>query len=372
MNVPAYDKEHNGVYIKIGDGEFVQQELGSTFDLIYYDGKRRAQGATKAWNYIEDDAAAAHIMYPGRAYMIYLTSDADVIRFKKNNEQLLYTNVDVARYASDNGNLADWNGIANPAIYKAYLNVGATENKGQVYNPVTEGYDWFDMSEKQLQVGQPIFVQSAVEGTIVANASAYNPSSSAPRRSNGSAETLTRFEVLFAASETDASDRIIVRMNEDKEEDKYIVGQDLAKMGVSSVVPQMWIDRYDSKMCINTAIPVNNKAVYPLSLFVPQAGEYMISIQEPEFSNQNDMLYLTYDNRIIWNLTYSPYTASLEKGTNTHYGLRIVHAETPAATTDMEGAVVDAHGETRKVLIEDKVFIIRGDQVYSVDGQMVK
>ncbi len=371
VNVPA--NVLGDVYTKVGEGEFVQQTLGKTFDLIYYDGERRATGATKAWNYVEDDPAADQVMYPGRAYMIYLASDADVIRFKKNNEKLLYTNVDVAQYSSTiDGSLANWNGIANPAIYQAYLNVGATEGWGQVYNPESKGYDPFKMSETKLQVGQPIFVQSAVAGTIVANASTYS-SSLAPRRANGSAETLTRFEVLFAASETDASDRIIVRMNEDKEEDKYIVGQDLAKMGVSSVVPQMWIDRYDSKMCINTAIPVNNKAVYPLSLFVPQAGEYMISIQDADVNGQSaDMLYLTYDNRIIWNLTYSPYTASLEKGTNTHYGLRIVHAETPAATTDMEGAVVDAHGETRKVLIEDKVFIIRGNQVYSVDGQLVK
>ena len=370
VNVPA--NVLGDVYTKVGEGEFVQQKLGKTFDLIYYDGERRAQGATKAWNYVEDDPAADQVMYPGRAYMIYLASDADVIRFKKNNETLIYTNVPVARYESTiDGSLSDWNGIANPAIYKAYLNVGATENKAQVYNPDTKQYEWFDMSENQLQVGQPIFVQSTVEGTIVANASTYS-SSLAPRRANGSAETMTRYEVVLTASEGEASDRIIVRMDEDKEADKYIVGQDLAKMGVSSVVPQMWIDRYNSKMCIQTAIPTNNKATYPLSLFAPAAGEYMISIQESEFSNQNDMLYLTYDNRIIWNLTYAPYMVSLNMGTDTHYGLKIVRSEAPAVTTDIEGAVVDAHGEIRKVIIDEKVYIIRGGEIYTITGAKVQ
>ena len=41
-------------------------------------------------------------------------------------------------------------------------------------------------------------------------------------------------------------------------------------------------------------------------------------------------------------------------------------------TTGIDEAVVDAKGETRKVLINDQVFIIRGEKVYSVDGQLVK
>lgn len=369
VNVPAYDKEHNGVYIKTGNGEFVQQELGSTFDLIYYDGYRRSQGATKAWNYVEDDDASQQVMYPGRAYMIYLTADADTIRFKKNSETLLYTNVPVARYASDNGNLADWNGIANPAIYKAYLNVGATKDKGQIYNPDTKQYEWFDMKNNQLQVGQPIFVQSTVSGTILANANEYASSSLAPRRAKESVKPITDYELMLAASDADVSDRIIVSTDEDKEADEYIVGQDLAKMGVSSVVAQMWIDRYDSKMCINTVAPINNTADYPLGISVQKDGEYDLFIDDQP--NDETMLYLTYDGEAIWNLSYGGYVATLTKGTNTHYGLRIVYAErrTP---TGIEEATIQNGESIRKVLVDDKVFIIRGNNVYSIDGQLVK
>lgn len=62
---------------------------------------------------------------------------------------------------------------------------------------------------------------------------------------------------------------------------------------------------------------------------------------------------------------------SLEKGTSTQYGLRI-SAKAPQNATGVDEAVIDAQGETRKVLINDKVYIIRGDKVYSVDGQLVK
>ena len=367
--VPAYEKTNNGVYIKKGSGEFVQQELGRSFDLIYYDGARRATGASKAWNYVEDDENAQHIMYPGRAYMIYLTADADIIRFeRKEGAELHTTQVETKKYPAVNESYADWNGVANPATYHAYLNVGATEDYGQVYNADTKQYELFNMSENKLVVGQPIFVQPAEETTIVANANTYNPSL-APHRAQAPDNSLTRYEMMLAKMDEDVADRIIVRMDEEKEENTYVVGQDLVKMGVSDIVPQMWIDRYASKMCINTIAPVNNIANYPLSISVQRDGEYELFIADQP--NDETMLYLTYDGAAICNLSYGGYVANLTKGTNTHYGLRIV-VKSPEIATGIDEAVVDAKGETRKMLINDQVFIIRGEKVYSIDGKLVK
>ena len=370
--VPAYEKVNNGVYTKKGSGEFVQQELGRSFDLIYYDGARRATGANKAWNYVEDDEKAQHIMYPGRAYMIYLTADADIIRFeRKEGAKLHTTNVETKKYSVSQGvnkDYADWNGVANPATYHAYLNVGATEDYGQVYNADTKGYELFNMSENKLVVGQPIFVQPADETTVVADANAYNPSL-APRRSEEWSAPMTRYELMLASSDADVSDRIIVRMDQDKEEDTYIVGQDLVKMGVSNMVPQMWIARYDSKMCINTVAGFDNTADYPLGISVQKDGEYELFIADQP--NDETMLYLTYDNEAIWNLSYGGYIAPLNKGTNTHYGLRVV-ARQPQVATGIEEATIQNGDAIRKVIVEDKVFIIRNGEMYSIDGKLVK
>lgn len=345
--------------------------LGRDFDLIYYDGYRRSQGATKAWNYVEDDADK--MMVPGRAYMIYLVADAPAVRFKRaQGAELHNTTVDTKKYPSSNGDYADWNGIANPATYKAYLNVGATENNGQVYNAKTKKYELFDMSAKKLVVGQPIFVQPAEETTVVANRTEYT-SSAAPRRQK-TASAIIRHEVLFGVNDDQEFDRIIVRLDEDKEADEYTVGQDLAKMGVSSIVPQMWIDRYNSRLCINTIESVNNTATYPLSLFAPQAGEYTISCQLSAISGQtSDMLYLTYDGRVIWNLSYASYTASFEKGTDTHYGLKLVHYNAPTITTDVEQLSGDNDQmQIQKVILDDKVYILRGGEIYTITGQKMQ
>ena len=85
----------------------------------------------------------------------------------------------------------------------------------------------------------------------------------------------------------------------------------------------------------------------------------------------NATLYLTRNGEAIWNLTESDYVLHLEKGTAANYGLR-VSAKAPQVATGIDEAVVDAQGETKKVLINNQVFIIRGEKVYTIDGQMVK
>lgn len=82
-------------------------------------------------------------------------------------------------------------------------------------------------------------------------------------------------------------------------------------------------------------------------------------------------MYLTLDGSAIWNLSEGAYTISLERGTTYHYGLRI-SAKSPQVATGVDEAVVDAHGKITKVLINDQVYIIRENNVYNVDGQLVK
>ena len=385
VDVPAYNKANCGVYTKKGAGSFVQQEMGRTFDLIYYDGARRATGAEKAWNYIEDDAADKHFMYPGRAYMIYLAADADVIRFRKSAGADLHTyEVAVEKHPSGLGDsYANWNGIANPATYKAKLNAGTTADKGQVYNPATGQYELFDLKGQQLQVGQAVFVQPKAAKSVIAEREIQGGgmtgeggnSFGAPRRMNGQMTTAARFEVVLSQEDAPTADRIIVCMDEDKEADEYAVGHDLAKLGISSVVPQMWVSRYNSRLCINTMAGTCHAADYPLGIFAPEAGGYTICIDQNAADESsvtaNTMLYLTYDGKPIWNLSYNRYVAELDKGDNSRYGLRIVTLP-PQTPTGIEELTVQNGGQVRKVLVDGNIYIIREGHVYSMDGKTVK
>ena len=141
---------------------------------------------------------------------------------------------------------------------------------------------------------------------------------------------------------------------------------------MSTKKAQIWTKRYDVNLCLNTTAPINEVAEFPINLYAPTAGEYTISNLQSSISNDDYIVYLTKDGEVIWNLSDGAYTLTLAKGTTNGYGLRLVAHQAPAVATGIEEAIIDAKGETRKVLIDNQVFIIRGNEVYTLDGRLVK
>lgn len=344
-------------------------QLGKDFDIIYYDGARRAAvGPQRTWNYVANGEA----LQPGKLYMIVLMSDASAIRFAKKAGTPYFTNsTSVSTYASGTGSDTDanWNGIANPALFHAFVNAGAT--LGQVYQPASETYTPIVMEETKFVVGQAVFVQAPADKSIVVSSGA----SYAPRRYMKAETTeTTKFEVRIAPINTDFTDRVFVQLNEEKTQDIYTVGMDLQKMGVSSKVAQMWINRYDTKLCLNTMAPIEDQVDYPLGIIVPEAGKYTISIKYTANDNSQADLYLTLDGEPIWNLSQNAYTVKLEQGTTSRYGLRTV-SKAPQTTTDIEPIWGDPEGnaiKAAKVLINNHVYIIRDGKLYTITGSLVR
>ena len=342
--------------------------LGTDFDLVYYDGATRAvEGpTTNCWKYVELDEDK--IMHPGRLYMIYFAGSPETIRFTKvagTGNPILNTELTVSTYGGSGMN-DNWNGIANPSLFYAYLNAGVSE--GQIYNAASRAYLPYTLNDHKLIVGQPVFVQVMSGKTVVANPNTFSDPSPAPRRVPSSVSP-ARFEVEISAN-GQMADRLIVATDDNKTEDTYVIGQDISKAGVSTLVTQMWVNRYNTQLCKNTMALENERVDYPLGITVQHAGEHTIYIAS--LQNDNMALYLTYNGEAIANLSEGEYELYLERGTTYGYGLR-VSAKSPQVTTGVDEAVIDAQGETAtKVLIDDQVFIIRGNRVYSIDGQLVK
>ena len=270
---------------------------------------------------------------------------------------------------------AGWNGIANPAIYKAFMNAGSNTvkvgdldvkvpNYGQKYDPESDTYKAFNMDGTPFRVSEPVFVQVAAERSVVINPTSF-PALAAPVRK--AKVDNAYYEVQIAAGE-DYTDRVFLLVVEGKE-DRYRIGLDLAKAGVSAKVAQMWVSRYGSKLCVNTTAPKGTSATYPLTIQVPADGEYQINSATEMQDNQQ--MYVTFNGRAIWNLAYGPYEVSLTEGTHTEYGLKLVQA--PAAVTGIENAeVINGENGVRKVLIDNTIYVIREGAVYTINGQIVK
>lgn len=350
--------------------------LNLDFDLLYYNGESRAAGGTSNWNSVAKDAEAEWVMKPGVAYMIYLANPTAKLRFKRSSGDILTTNVSVFAHESTTGNTddANWNGIANPALYHAYLNAGTDGNIGQIFVPGNAprdggGYLPVDMSTDSLVVGQPIFVQAEADTSIMAYTSSAEafPSAIAPRRAQANASAPNVRYAVEIATEGKRGDRIFVATTEDKE-DVYTIGQDVAKLGVSTTKPQMWVNRYDTKLCVNTMELSAKKATYPLGISVPADGDYEIYVASENPNGHN--LYVTYNDRIIWNLTYGPYEVSLTKGTHSEYGLKLV--QSTEVVTGIESSASGEQPSVHKVLIDDHIYIIREGVVYTINGQQVQ
>ena len=376
--------------VDINTNPLVEVETGRTlnisrdYEIMYYDGAERAANGPSAacWKYLRHyDEAGQPVeeLQPGRGYMIAFGNHVNTVRFvKKATAPIIYkgslmVEANTGSSATDNG----INAIANPMIYHATMDVGVgvaqVHDGGEIGN---DEYHEVSIEDARFIVGKAVYVQVADEHPVIIDyASGSEPIVlAAPARRGAKAmnKKYLTLEDYYTVALTNANgeERKVYVLPEEDKEDKYVVGHDLTKMGMSDRKAQIWVNRYDVNLGLNTTAPINGVAEFPVSVYAPKAGEYTVSlVSEPD---DEYTVYLTLNGEAIWNLSSSEYAVELSAGTNKSYGLRLVANKAPQTATGIDEAVVDAQGEIKKVIINDKVFIIRGENVYSVDGQLVK
>jgi len=360
--------------------------VGRDCEIVYYNGETRAaQGSgSQCWEYLKhykEPGQPIEVMTPGKGYMIAFTSEVQTVRLTKaTGAPIIYTGtVDLAANTGDADN-GGWNAMANPKAFHAAMasgpTVGYVHDGGEIGS---DGYEVYDLDAKRFIVGKMVYVQATGEQSIVFNESNATPitPAAAPRRTRAESVTSKQYLSLgdyYVVSLTNAEgvgSKVYVLPEEDKA-DEYVIGHDLSQFSMSNKKAQIWVDRYDTKLALNTTALINETAEFPLSLYAPQAGEYTITNDQSPITNEDYTIYLTRDGEAIWNLSSSPYTLDLNKGTVSNYGLRLIAQQAPQTATGLDEALIDAQGETRKVLINDKVYIIRGNEVYTLDGRLVK
>ena len=188
--VPWEVDAENGIFWKEGNRQLI---IGRDFDLIYYDVEERASVGNKpsCWKYVQHQSDK--IMHPGRLYMMYFDPGWKTIRFKaQDHSALIAAAPGVEHHDAVTGQTTDanWNGIANPAVYHAYLNASGITyaqvlNNGnlddyQTHNEQSPVYSTITFNTYRFVVGKPVFVQ-ATNDDAVSITPAVAPSL-APRR----------------------------------------------------------------------------------------------------------------------------------------------------------------------------------------------
>ena len=308
------------------------------------------------------------IMQPGKCYAITIDDVDNVYRFKKVKGGSFYNKEsETLAYTPTEDKNRGWNGLGNGTLAHVDLNAAGIE-KVQIYSHKDNSFTAMSIDNCSFAVGTAYFIQAPNSESAVT----YTPQSSkliAPRRAAVTKNsefklTLTREGASIAA------DRLYVGATEESV-NEYEIGRDLSKCGnpTEAKVAQVWVNAYGMQLCDIDMPLKSNKANCNLGLYAPQSGIYSIEIEE---APADATLYLTYNNRVIWNLSMSSYEIELNQGTTEGYGLRIVaDAKT---TTDLEN-VTSSNSEdgVRKVLIDDKIYMITPEgAVYDVLGKGVK
>ena len=308
------------------------------------------------------------ILQPGKCYTMTIDSYDPVYRFKKTETGAFNNQMSETLDYSDVDNQArGWNGLGNGTMSHIDLSAEGID-KVQIYNHSSNSYFPADIDEFTYVVGASYFVQAKQTNSVL-NYSAGTKDVSyyrAPQRNEDNENTEFKLSITPVDGSI-AADRLYVGASADAI-NSYEIGHDLTKFGTptDSKVAQIWANAYDLKLCDIEMPLVNSSANCEMGLYAPNAGSYTLDVER---APENSMLYLTYNGRAIWNLTYSPYVFDLTKGTTEGYGLKMYVMQVATDVETVSGERLEVSGN-RKVLIDDVIYIVTPEgKMYDVTGK---
>lgn len=352
-------------------------EVDALNGVYYQDTKLTNEVGYAIMKYHEDIRATGEyawkkyrgIMQPGELYIITVAdTDYKTLRFKKHGDAAFSTSTSVAVSKTGDDLNSGWNGLGNPNLQVSYT---TAETYMHFLDHEANAFKTREASKVNLAVGSAFFIQYSGDGNSIAmnlgSQSGEGTMLLAPARTPKAVENIIHEVKLINAATNKEEDNVFFTAREEAT-NNYEIGRDVAKMSMGTAnCAQMMIPAYGTNLCAADFPLVNDQVEYPLTITTPAAGEYRIEAAE---AYADADIYLTKDGAIIWNLSMSPYEVELLKGTTNEYGLKIVAA--PQVITDIEQSTISDQPSVQKVIIDDKVFILRGEQMYDVTGKAVK
>ena len=320
-------------------------QFGVDFDIKYYDGSVRANRKTheESWRYIY--AVTDKTIYPGHAYLISFADQRTGVRFrKKPRAELLTNNVVPQAHPSSNNVYANWEGISNSSLQYSYLASNAII--AQNYNPGLDDYMPFELQNTRMIVGQSAFVQESESNVLPTDIHRYTV-------------TLAKDGVLL--------DRVYLQTTDSKSA-PYIIGQDVEKIGRSTNKAQMWISDDDAELCMSTKPFEATQVDFPLSFNVPTDGGYTVYLESGMIESMSLILMRGDDE--LWDLSRGSTVVQItHAGISSNYRLRVQ----PKQPTSISCEEAESNAiRTQKILIDGHIYILRGEQMYNLQGIRVK
>ena len=230
-------------------------------------------------------------------------------------------------------------------------------------------YDITDDDTKLLP-GWCFFVQFAEDGILTFAATGQQDNSSlpiyAPQRT-ASEEPVVRTGIILSGAETSDKTTLLIS---NKYSAEYEIGADLEKMFGNGYTLATYSLSRDTRLAYNAMSREDAKKVIPIGFRAPEDGEYTFSLN-PRYAEAavERVDLIDYQTGEVTNLMMSNYTFTTERTQDDErFALNVVPiAKVP---TGVDG--VNADGErARKIILDDKMFIIYDDLLYDATGKRV-
>lgn len=335
------------------------------FAIMEFSEERRAANE-KSWSWVSGT------LQPGKLYTITLDDEKperNTYMFKKRRDAAIEASSEFSAQCTSNAASTDkgWNGMGNGTLQYRQLDlpVGA---KIQVYDHENRCYVQCDAKDYKYAVGTAFFVQVETTESINLTTISNNRLFRAPRAEEASTDEFCLALTLEGAE--NASDHIWVSAS-DEATGEYVIGRDLVKMGEpnEAKVARIWAKRNNLQLCDAEMPLVYGEANCDLNVFAPADGTYLLEIENGPADAE---LYLTFNGKVIWDLSSSPASLVLKKGLKEGFGLRMKYNDAPG----MAEGVDDINDDTqsmRKVLIDNKIYIITPEgAMYDVNGKLIR
>lgn len=233
-------------------------------------------------------------------------------------------------------------------------------------------YLQFDITDDDTKLlpGWCFFMQIAKDGYLTFDVSDQQSSSDlpiyAPQRANDDKPVVKTGIVLSDGNKSDKTTLLI----SDRYSAEYEVGADLEKMFGNDYTLATYSVAGNTPLAFNAMSTAQAKGLIPIGVRLPENGEYTFSLNSRYADVNIDRLDLIdYETGEITNLMQGDYTFTATRcQTEERFALNVTQRkDTPTGNEQIDSG----GGRVRKVVIEDKLFILRDGLLYNATGQRV-
>ena len=227
--------------------------------------------------------------------------------------------------------------------------------------------------DTKLLPGWCFFVQFAKSGTLTFAPAGQEDSGIdiyAPKRATNESPVVKTGIIL---SDGNKSDKTTLLISDKYSADEYEINADLEKMFGNGYTLATYSLSRDTRLAYNAMSMSDAKNVIPIGFRAPEDGEYTFSLN-PRYAEaaveRVDLIdYLTGE---VTNLMMSNYTFTTGRTQDDErFALNVVPiAKVPTGVEDSD--VRNQNSDVRKIILDDKMFIIRDGLMYDATGKRVK